>query len=202
MKTIVSLFNFITLPWVPLLYLLLSKHPPEDIWTVYRSLQFRRFIATSRTQLRNVFVAQCVPPHCAICSAERAIRTFKNHFIATLCTVDKDFPLQLWDTLLPQAELCLNLLRGSRLDPRISAWEQLHGKYNFDAHPLAPLGIRVVMHEKPSQRGSWAPHGVVGFYLGPALQHYRCYRGWVVKTQRERVVDTVAWHPQAIVKSC
>ena len=55
------------------------------------------------------------------------------------------------------------------------------------------------MHEKPSQRGSWAPHGVDGFYLGPALQHYRCYRGWVVKTQRERIVDTVAWHPQAIV---
>ena len=65
--------------------------------------------------------------------------------------------------------------------------------------PLAPLGIRVVMHKKPSQRGSWAPHGVDGFYLGLALQHYRCYRGWVVKTQRERVVDTVAWHPQAIV---
>ena len=48
-------------------------------------------------------------------AAERAIRTFKNHFIATLCTVDKDFPLQLWDTLLQQTELlCLNLLRGSR----------------------------------------------------------------------------------------
>jgi hypothetical protein len=61
---------------------------------------------------------QYVPPHCKRRNAaERAIRTFKNHFIATLCTVDKDFPLQLWDTLLPQAELCLNLLRGSRLDP-------------------------------------------------------------------------------------
>ena len=28
-------------------------------------------------------------------AAERALRIFKNHFIATLCTVDKDFPLQL-----------------------------------------------------------------------------------------------------------
>ena len=87
----------------------------------------------------------------------------------------------------------------TRIPARISAWKQLHGKYNFDAHPLAPLGMRVVMHEKPSQRGSWAPHGVDGFYLGPALQHYRCYRGWVVKTQRERVVDTDTWNPQAIV---
>ena len=28
-------------------------------------------------------------------AAEHEIRTLKNHFIAGLCTVDKDFPLQL-----------------------------------------------------------------------------------------------------------
>ena len=72
---------------------------------------------------------QYVPPNCKRRNAaERAIRTFKTHFVSTLCTVDKDFPLQLWDTILPQTEMTLNLLRGSRLDPRISAWEQLHGK--------------------------------------------------------------------------
>ena len=131
-------------------------------------------------------------------AAERAIRTFKNHFIATLFTVDKSFPLQLWDLILPQTELTLNLLRGSRLDSRISAWEQVRGKFDFAAHPLAPLGMRIVMHEKPENRAAWAPHGVEGFYLGPALQHYRCYRGWVLKTQRERVTDTVAWHPETV----
>ena len=88
----------------------------------------------------------------------------------------------------------------TRIPARISAWKQLHGKYNFDAHPLAPLGIRIVMHENLSQHGSWAPHEVNGFYLGLALQHYRCYHGWVVKTQRERALDKVAWHrPQTIV---
>jgi hypothetical protein len=35
-------------------------------------------------------------------AAERAIRTFKNHFIAGLCSVDKDFPLHLWDRLCPK----------------------------------------------------------------------------------------------------
>ena len=91
---------------------------------------------------------QYVPPNCKRRNAaERALRTFKNHFISTLCTVDKDFPLQLWDTILPQAELSLNMLRGSRLDPRISAWEQLHGKYDFNAHPIVPLGMRIVLHE-------------------------------------------------------
>ena len=40
---------------------------------------------------------------------------------------------------------------------------------------------------------------MVSSYLGPALEHHRCYRGWVVKTQRERVVDTVSWHPQNVM---
>ena len=37
-------------------------------------------------------------------AAERAIRTFKNHFIAGLCSVEPAFPMHLWDKLLPQAE--------------------------------------------------------------------------------------------------
>jgi len=43
-------------------------------------------------------------------AAERAIRTFKNHLIAGLCTTDTNFPLHLWDRLLNQAVLTLNLM--------------------------------------------------------------------------------------------
>jgi hypothetical protein len=45
--------------------------------------------------------------------AERAIQTFKEHFIAGLCSTHPDFPLVLWDKLLPQCILTLNLLRQS-----------------------------------------------------------------------------------------
>ncbi len=59
--------------------------------------------------------------------AERAIRTFKNQFIAILCGIDKDFPWEeQWDTLLPHATVKLNLMRGSRVVPNTSAWAQLH----------------------------------------------------------------------------
>ena len=54
--------------------------------------------------------------------AERAIQTFKNHMIAGLCTVDPQFPLNLWDKLIPYALLTLNLLRPSRINPRLSAY--------------------------------------------------------------------------------
>ncbi|KAG7342946.1 reverse transcriptase RNA-dependent DNA polymerase [Nitzschia inconspicua] len=66
---------------------------------------------------------QLVPPYLhRRNAAERAIRTFKNHFIAGLCSTDPAFPIHLWDRLLPHAELSLNLLRGSRLNPKLSAW--------------------------------------------------------------------------------
>ena len=139
---------------------------------------------------------QLVPPHVhRRNAAERAIRTFKNHFIAGLCSTDPKFPLHLWDRLIPQAELTLNLLRGSRLNPRLSAWAQLHGPFDFNRTPIAPPGIRVIIHEKPSVRRSWAPHGVDGWYLGPALNSYRCYTVWASDTQAQRISDTVVWCP-------
>jgi hypothetical protein len=76
---------------------------------------------------------QLVPPHVHRRSAaERAIRTFKNHFIAGLCSTDRNFPLHLWDRLLPQALLSLNLLRSSRINPKLSAWAQVHGAFDFN----------------------------------------------------------------------
>eukprot|EP00957_Ditylum_brightwellii_P165769 12620984-Ditylum_brightwellii.AAC.1 len=35
-------------------------------------------------------------------AAKRAVRTFKGHFIAGLCTTDKDFSLHQWDELIEQ----------------------------------------------------------------------------------------------------
>ena len=44
-------------------------------------------------------------------AAKCAIRTFKNYFTAGLSSTASDFPLQLWDKLVPQATITLNLLR-------------------------------------------------------------------------------------------
>ena len=40
-------------------------------------------------------------------AAERAIQTFKNHFISGLCSTHQEFPMHLWDRLIPQATLIL-----------------------------------------------------------------------------------------------
>jgi hypothetical protein len=142
---------------------------------------------------------QLAPPHVhRRNAAERAIRTFKNHFIAGLCSTDKDFPLPLWDRLLPQALLTLNLLRGSRINRQLSAHAQVHGAFDYNRTPIAPPGIKVLVHEKPATRGTWAPHAVEGWYLGPALNYYRCYRVWIWETSAERISDTLAWYPTKV----
>jgi hypothetical protein len=134
-------------------------------------------------------------------AAERAIQTFKNHFIAGLCSVDPNFPLRLWDRILPQATITLNLLRQSSLNPMVSAHAQLYGHYDFNQAPMAPPGTRVVAHEKPQQRAIWDPHGVDGWYLGPAPDHYRCYRVYINKTKADRIVDTVEFFPANVTMS-
>ena len=107
---------------------------------------------------------QLVPPHMHRRNAyERTIHTFKNHFISGLCSTDKNFPLHLWERLLPQALLTLNLLRGSRMNPNLSAYAQVHGLYDFNHTPIAPPGIWVIVHGNPSQRTSWDPHAVDGW---------------------------------------
>ena len=133
-------------------------------------------------------------------AAERAIGTFKNHFMAGLCTTDKSFPLHLWHRLLPQAKLTLNMMRGAHLNPLFSAHEFLHGRFDFNATPLAPPGMHVVAHEKIDNRGTWSPHGKDAWYVGPALHHYRCYNVWIWDTKAPRITDTVAWFPPPHLK--
>ena len=106
--------------------------------------------------------------------AERAIRVWKNHFIATLAGIDPECPLSLWEEFIGQAELTLNLMRASPTNPSISAWEQLCGKFDINATPIAPLGTKVMVHDTPEKRCSWQAHGQIGFYVGRALNHYRC----------------------------
>jgi hypothetical protein len=128
-------------------------------------------------------------------NTERAIQTFKNHFISGLCYVDPTFPLKLWYKLLPQATITLNLLRKSRINPRMSAYAQSNGHFDFNRTPLAPPGTRIIAHEKPDQRASWDPHGLDSYYLGLALDHYGCYQVHITKTKGTRIFDTVEFFP-------
>jgi hypothetical protein len=142
---------------------------------------------------------QLVPPHDHRANAaERAVRTSKNHLAATWAGTNDDFPMHLWDKTLPQTEMTVNFLRGSRINPKLSAWEQIHGRYDFNKTPIAPEGIRVLAHEKPANRATWAPHAFKAWYVGPALNHYRCFPVWSKETRQLRIVNSLQWFPQKL----
>ena len=89
---------------------------------------------------------------------ERAISTFKDHSIKEIYATDQYFPMYNWDLLLEQAEITHNLLRPSRLNPRLSAYAELNGEFYFKRTPMAPLVTRTLVRENPHSRGIWAQH--------------------------------------------
>jgi hypothetical protein len=140
---------------------------------------------------------QVVEPHNhCVNTAEQAIQTFKDAFIAALAMTNRDFPLQLWDKLAPQVQDTLNLLRASRINPNISAYEALNGPYNWDRYPLTPPGCKAVIYEAPAARGSWALRGTDARYLGPSADHYRCNLYFVPETRAYRISGSAELFPQ------
>jgi hypothetical protein len=135
---------------------------------------------------------QLVPPHCHITNAaERSIRTFKAHFKAGLATVDPDFPVHLWDRLPPQAEITSNLLRASRLHPQLSAAAHYHGLIDYNKTVFAPPHCKIIAHEKPAQRCTWAAHGQPGWSLGPTMKQYRCQNVYITATASDNIFNTL-----------
>ena len=150
----------------------------------------RTWLATTPTKLELTPVAQHRTN-----KAERAISTWKDHFIATLATTDPNCPLSLWEDFVEQAELTLNCMRVSPVHPLLSAWEALCGQFDVLATPIAPLGMKVLVHDTPDKRSSWQVHGKLGYYIGRALLHYRCHTVYMVDSHATRISDCLAWFP-------
>ena len=60
---------------------------------------------------------------------------------------------------------------------------------------LALLGIKVVAHAHPTKWGSWELNGEVGWYVGPALNHYRYLKYYFSRARETRACDTVEFFP-------
>ena len=112
--------------------------------------------------------------------------------------MDPNFPLSEWDLILPQANITLNLLQNAHSNPNLSAYAYMHGNFNFTTTPLALPGTKVVSHIDTSQRETWDLNGKVGWYIGPALNHYRCVTCYFPRTRTTRVCDMVTFLPHYI----
>ena len=99
--------------------------------------------------------------------------------------------MQCWCRLLNQAEMTLNMVRLSRLNNKRLTYTQIHSAFDFNATLLAPPGTKVLVHEASKERKYLDPHGVDGWYVGPAIKHYRYFRCYIQTTNTEIIAETV-----------
>jgi hypothetical protein len=130
--------------------------------------------------------------------AERAIQTFKVHFISILAGVDDKFPLSLWCHLLEPMELTLNLLCQSKVAPKISAFAHVHGPHDYMKKPFAPLGCAIQARVKPEDQKTWDTQSDARFSLSTLMQHHQCFQVYIMKTRATRISNTVFFKHQYI----
>jgi hypothetical protein len=142
---------------------------------------------------------ELVPPGCHRCNAaEVAIHNFKAHFLSVLAGVADNFPPNLWDQLLPQTEIMINLIQQSNATPNVLAYAHLSGPFDYNKMPLAPMGCEAQVHEKTNKRGTWAYHSVDGWYLFTSPEHYRAHNCHIKHTKSKQLSNTVQFQHKCI----
>ncbi len=87
---------------------------------------------------------------------------------------------------------CSPYLRQSTLNPQISAWEFFQGPFNFNKTPLGPVGCQVLIHAKLATRRTWDFRAKNGFYIGPAMDSYRCFK--LVNADTKSKSSPIQWN--------
>ena len=120
----------------------------------------------------------------------------ENHLIARFYTCEVSFTSLLWNKIVPQAQDSLNMLRTSRVHPRIPAYSVLEGIHDFNRHPWSLPGTRATIFNPPETRASFSPHAIYIWYIGPAPQHYRCYNLFLPSIGGIRTIGQATFYPQ------
>jgi hypothetical protein len=85
-----------------------------------------------------------------------------------------------------------------RINPKLSAYTQIFGVFDYNPTPLAPIGTRTVVHLRTTQkeRTTFGDHGFIRWTIGPAMDHYRHWDFYIPKTRGTRVSDTIVFLPE------
>ena len=69
----------------------------------------------------------------------------------------------------------------------------MHGNFDYNRMPLAPMGCPVQVHVKSKDRRTFDFHSEPGFYLFTSPDHYRVHNNVMTKTKAERLSDSVVF---------
>jgi hypothetical protein len=115
-----------------------------------------------------------------------------------LTGVADNFPPNLWDWLLPQTKITINLTRQSNAIPNVLAYAHLSRPFDYNKMPLASMGCEAQVHEKTNKRGIWAYHSVDGWYLFTSPEHYCTHNCHTKHTKSKGLSNTVQFQHKCI----
>ena len=115
--------------------------------------------------------------------AEKAIQTWKYHFIGIMSGTAAMLPVHLWYQAIPQADQQLLNLRQPHVHPKVSAYAQVYGPHNYNVAPFVTIGIETLMHGKPKQRDTFAEYCIKDYILGKDFEHSRACKMWMKDTR-------------------
>ena len=160
--------------------------PKRQVLDNEASKQYRQAIKESEMDY------QLVPPEDHRRNvAEKAIQTWKDHFVATLSGTASSFPAHLWCQTIPQMERQLNLLMNTNANPKVCTYTALYGPHDYNQMPFVPIGCESFAHDKPGRRKSFAQHCSKGWVLGTSPEHYRAWIHWTPRTRTTRISATM-----------
>ena len=87
------------------------------------------------------------------------------------------------------------MLRTSRRDPSISAYEELNGPFDYNKTPMDIIGTRGIIFNDIETRASFENHGEDCFYAGRAKYHYRLKDFFVTLTRSYRITQSAKLYP-------
>ena len=149
--------------------------------------------------LKHVVYSFSAPNNKRALRAERAIRTWKNFFIAIRAGTPSSYPEKQWDLLIDGCNFYLAIITPSRRNRFISTYADLFGQPNWRNIILAPLGCKVAINVPTQTRTTWGDRSEPGFYLGPVVQRsFRVHRVFVSSTKALRETDAVGFLPENV----
>jgi hypothetical protein len=145
---------------------------------------------------------ELVPPGCHRCNtAKVAICNFKAHFLSILASVADNFLPNLWDWLLPQTKIMINLIWQPNATPIVLAYAHLSGPFDYNEMPLAPMGCEAQVQEKTNKCGTWAYHSVDDWYPFTLPEHYCTQNCHIKHTKSKWLSNTVQFQHKRITDS-
>ena len=109
--------------------------------------------------------------------------------------LDHQCPIQLWSKIPPQMQDTLNMLRTSRNNIILTAYEELNSKFDWNRTPIDPLGTRGMLFIHPDSRNTFDPHCDEAFTVGRSRHHSLLLEFYVPTTRGYHISGTFRLDP-------